>query len=185
MPKLKHLMSPNPVVIHVDHPLREAALRMREAGVGALPVVDGDELVGMVADRDLVVRSLPEGGGPDTPVGAAMTRHVVALREDAPIGAAAAAMVEHRVRRLAVVDRDRVLVGMLSLTDLAGAGLQGCELAAVALRVVSAPIATAKTPAREDPTGGRARRSPAGAPHVYAPQPRIKRNGVKLRAVKN
>ena len=182
MPKLKYLMSDNPVVMHVDHSLREAAARMRESGVGALPVVDGDELVGVVTDRDLVMRAVREGKDPDAPVSEAMTRHVVALGEDASLGEASTAMIEHRVRRLMIVDRDRALVGMLSLADLARAGPEGRELAAVALRVLSVPSPTAKTPAAEDPTGGRARRSTAGAPHVCAARPRLKRAGAVPRA---
>jgi CBS-domain-containing membrane protein len=84
-------------------------------------------------------------------------------------------MTRQRVRRLAVVDDARELVGVVSLADLAMLdGTDGIG-AARALRVISRPTDTAKRPAREDPTGGRARGSDAGILHVYAQRPRIRR----------
>ena len=172
---VEQIMSRQPVVIHVDHPLAEAANRMSEADIGALFVVDGDELVGVVTDRDLVVRGLCQGADPNsTTVIEMMTRHVVSCGTSCSIDDAAGLMAEQQIRRLAIVNRNRELVGVLSLADLArAAGLDGSLVERV-LRRVSVPACTAKTPGPEDPAG-RARKSPAGTVHVYAPKPRIRR----------
>jgi CBS domain-containing protein len=171
------IMSGDPVVAHIDHSLAEAAQRMKEADVGALPVVDGDELVGVVTDRDLVVRGLSEMSAGLAPnVIDVMTRHVVYCDGKTGLGQAAALMTEQGVRRLAIVDPDRELIGILSLGDLARADPEGATTAPI-LRAVSRASEWAKTPAREDPTGGRARRSPPGVPHVYARRPAIRRGG--------
>jgi CBS domain-containing protein len=116
------IMSREPGVVHVDHSLAEAAKRMKEMDVGALPVVDGDELVGFVTDRNPVVRGMARRGDPATAsVADAMTRHAVFRHEAAPIGRgrAASPMARERVRRLPVVDRDREVMGILSLADIA------------------------------------------------------------------
>jgi CBS domain-containing protein len=176
MRTVKDIMVREPKIIHVDLPLSEAAARMKEAGTGALFVVDGDELVGVVTDRDLVIRGMTKAADPAAAtVIETMTRHVVHCAETSTIDEAAALMAEQRVRRLAVVDADCELVGVVSLGDLARAEGAGGLAAAKALRVISAPLGTAKMPAREDPTGGRARGSTAGNLHVYAQRPRIRR----------
>ena len=156
--RVKDIMAREPRIVHVDLSLGEAAERMREAAIGALLVVDGDELVGVVTDRDLVVRGMANALDPGaTAVLAAMTRHVIYCRESNTIGEAAELMAEQRVRRLAVVDDDRELVGVVSLGDLARAEGPRGSAAAAALREISQPLGTAKIPGREDPTGGRAR----------------------------
>jgi CBS domain-containing protein len=82
---VRDIMSRQLALAHVDHSLAEAAKRTREADVGALPVVDGDELVRVVTDRDLVVRATARYANPYTaPVLQAMTRHVVFCHECIP-----------------------------------------------------------------------------------------------------
>ncbi|HUC67684.1 MAG TPA: CBS domain-containing protein [Stellaceae bacterium] len=177
MARVKEIMAREPVIVHVDHSLTEAATRMKEADVGALFVVDGDELVGVVTDRDLVIRGIAAGITPGSaPVIDTITRHVVFCHENSSLEDAAALMARQRIRRLAVVDDDRELVGVLSLGDLArSADVEPTALAAV-LRAIGEPIAAAKLPAYEDPTGGRRRGSPPGSLHVYARRPSIRRN---------
>jgi CBS domain-containing protein len=75
-PKVRDRMSRDVRLAAPDQTVREAARAMAELGVGALPVADGDRLVGMVTDRDLAVRGLAEGRGPDTPVREVMTPEV-------------------------------------------------------------------------------------------------------------
>jgi CBS domain-containing protein len=174
--RVDQIMSREPVVIHVDHSLAEAAQRMKEYDIGSLPAVDGDELVGVVTDRDLVVRGIARGADPaSTSVLDAMTRHVVFCHDKASTDEAASLMAQQRVRRLMVVDDERGLVGVISLGDMARAGHGDKNIAAAATRVISLPLKTAKIPGDEDPTGGRARGSPAGTLHVYAQQPRVRR----------
>jgi CBS domain-containing protein len=151
VPLVKDVMAREPAVAHVDLALAEAAARMRDAMVGALFAVDGDELVGVVTDRDIVVRCVAEGR---TPSAAAiidvMTRHVVFCHQNSSLEEAGWLMARQKIRRLAVVDDDRELAGAVSLADLArGFGPDSSALAAV-LRAICQPTATAKTPARED-----------------------------------
>jgi CBS domain-containing protein len=99
---------------------REAAQRMRSMDVGALPVCDGRRLLGMVTDRDLTLRILAEGRDPNaTPVQDAMTPDVCYAFEDDDVQRAAQIMKDNQIRRLPVVDRDKHLVGILAIGDIA------------------------------------------------------------------
>ena len=94
-----------------------AAGVMERAGVGALAVIDGDELVGIVTDRDLVRRALARAMAPDARVDAVMTTPVVTIDADADLHDAFARFRTHAVRRLAVVEQGR-FVGMVTIDDL-------------------------------------------------------------------
>lgn len=104
-----------------DATLREAAGRMKELDVGALPVCgDNDRLVGMITDRDVTVRSTAAGSDPGAAhVRDVMTPDVVYCFEDQDVAEAARLMKESQIRRLVVLDRDKRLVGIVSLGDLA------------------------------------------------------------------
>lgn len=99
----------------------EAAQLMQQLDTGVLPVGENDRLVGMVTDRDIVVRALAQGRGPDAQVREAMTESVLYCFEDATIEDAAKQMGEAQVRRLPVMNRDKRLVGIIALGDLAQA----------------------------------------------------------------
>ncbi|MEV6655363.1 CBS domain-containing protein [Streptomyces sp. NPDC051219] len=114
-------MTSAPVTIEASTPIVEAARRMREADIGAVLVQDGEELRGVVTDRDLVVRALAEGTDPrQTPVGSVCSETVVTVSPGDDIGKAVELMREHAVRRLPVVD-DGHAVGIVSLGDVAAA----------------------------------------------------------------
>jgi CBS domain-containing protein len=103
--------------------IKEAAQRMRSMDVGSLPVCDGQRLLGMVTDRDLTVRMMAEGRDPvSTPVSEAMTPDVCYCFADQDVKEAAQLMQREQIRRLPVVDRQKHLVGIVSLGDLAVAG---------------------------------------------------------------
>jgi CBS domain-containing protein len=103
--------------------IKEAAQRMRSMDVGALPVCDGQRLLGMVTDRDLTIRMMAEGRDPvATPVSEAMTPDVRYCFADQDVKEAARIMQQEQIRRLPVVDRQKHLVGIVSLGDLAVAG---------------------------------------------------------------
>src|SRR5438876_10675455 len=103
-----------------DATLQEAAAKMKSLDVGPLPVCDNDRLVGMVTDRDITVRAAAEGEAPaDVRVRDVMTPEVVYCFEDALVVDAALLMQQKQVRRLAVLDRDNRLVGIVSQGDLA------------------------------------------------------------------
>jgi CBS domain-containing protein len=118
---VKDIMSRDVEVIHPDDPLKEAAQRMRDRDIGFLPVCDGDRLVGVVTDRDLILRGLAEGTDPSTSVGRdLMTSPVVYCFDDHNLKEATALMEDHQIRRVAVLSREhRRLVGVLSLGDIA------------------------------------------------------------------
>jgi CBS domain-containing protein len=97
----------------------EVACTMARIDAGAIPVGENDRLVGMITDRDIAVRAVAAGKGPDTPVRDVMTREVKYCFEDEELDHVAKNMGELRVRRLPVLDRDKRLVGIVSLGDLA------------------------------------------------------------------
>jgi CBS domain-containing protein len=86
---------------------------------GVLPVAEGDHLVGMITDRDIAVRCLVEGKSPDCKVREVMTKEVKYCFEDEDCDHVAQNMAEIQLRRLPVVDRDKQLIGIVSLADLA------------------------------------------------------------------
>lgn len=115
--------------------LAEAACYMRELDVGSLPICDNDRLAGIVTDRDIVVRAVAEGQDPcATRVGDVMTPGIVYVFDDENAQRAARIMEQHQIRRLAVLNRSKRLVGIVSLGDIsvrASAVLSGDALRAV------------------------------------------------------
>ena len=102
-----------------DDTIQKAASRMAELDTGVLPVGEGDRLVGMLTDRDIAVRAVAQGRGPDTEVREAMTPDVRYCFEDDDLDDAVRGMGEQKVRRLPVLGRDKRLVGIVSLGDVA------------------------------------------------------------------
>jgi CBS domain-containing protein len=118
--RVKEVMTPRVEIIHADSTLQAAAARMKSRDIGPLPVCEGDRLVGMLTDRDITVRATAEGEDPTTiRVRDIMTPEVVYCFEDDLVSEAARLMQENQVRRLVVLDRDKHLVGIVSLGDVA------------------------------------------------------------------
>jgi len=99
--------------------IRAAAKMMAEIDAGALPVSDNDRLIGMITDRDIVVRGVAQGRTGDTTIADVMSREVLYCFEDEDLNDVARNMGNVQVRRLPVVDRDKRLVGIISLGDVA------------------------------------------------------------------
>jgi CBS domain-containing protein len=116
--QIKDVMTSEAHLIDPAAKIVEAARAMRDSGVGALPVGEGDRLVGMVTDRDIVVRALAAGRQPDTPVREAMSDKLLYCFDDQPTEEVAANMGDNQVRRLPVLNREKRLVGIVSLGDL-------------------------------------------------------------------
>ena len=114
---VRDIMTPDPVGVYYEQTLAETARVMRDGGVGAVLVVNGDTLSGVVTDRDLVVRGLAEGMGPDSPVGPLCSAKLVGVEADADVADAERLMGENAVRRLPVVDAGQI-VGIVSMGDL-------------------------------------------------------------------
>ena len=117
--KVAECMSPNVETVSSEQPIQEAAQFMLRADTGVLPVLDGGQLSGMVTDRDIAVRAVADGRGPDTPVRDVMTNDIVFVYDDQDLEDAALIMSDRQVRRLPVKSRqDERLVGILSLADV-------------------------------------------------------------------
>jgi CBS domain-containing protein len=99
--------------------IREVAKTMAEIDAGAVPVGENDRLIGMITDRDIAIRGVAQGKGPDTPVREIMSEHVHYCYDDQELDQVAEEMAGVRVRRLPVVNREKRLVGILSLGDVA------------------------------------------------------------------
>jgi len=131
------IMTPNPRSAQPGETLQAAAQAIDELNVGVLPVCEGSRLIGMLTDRDIVVRSTAAGQDPRaTTVADAMTATAHSIREDAPVLEAIRMMKEHQLRRVPVLNADGRLTGILSLGDLADAGTPE---AAEALEAISSP----------------------------------------------
>jgi len=95
----------------------EVAVKMKELDVGAIPIIDNDKLIGMITDRDLVVRGIAEKRAGSNQVTNVMSDKLITVTPDVSLEEAANLMAEHQIRRLPVVEKDK-LVGIVSLGDL-------------------------------------------------------------------
>jgi len=135
--KVSEVMTSDVQTVTPDQTAREAACFMLRAEAGSIPVTDGDRVVGMITDRDIAVRGVAEGRGPDTPVRDLMTDHIISARADDDVRDVSQRMSDEQIRRLPVLDDDQRLVGIVSLGDLARE--TGGEEAHEALEGVSQP----------------------------------------------
>jgi CBS domain-containing protein len=124
-------------IIDPNTTIRDVARKMRADNIGALPVGENDRLIGMVTDRDIVVRAVAEERAPgNTTVREVMSERVYFCLEDDDLEKAAKVMARHQVRRLPVLNRDKRLVGVVALADLARNEIDAAE---TALEGVSEP----------------------------------------------
>jgi CBS domain-containing protein len=135
--KISEVMTRDVQTVRPDQPVQEAASFMLSADAGSIPVSDGGRLVGMITDRDIAVRGVAKGYGPDTPVRELMTDEIICVREDDDVDDVASKMSEAQVRRLPVIDSQEQLCGIVSLGDLSRQADEDC--AAEALQGVSEP----------------------------------------------
>jgi CBS domain-containing protein len=119
---IQEAMTPNPTTVEPTTTAEEAARIMKSEDVGALPIVEGDKLVGVITDRDIAIRIVAEGRGADTTVGEIASKDVVTVDPQQSLEEAARLMAEHQVRRLPVVEEDGRLVGILAQADIAQTG---------------------------------------------------------------
>ena len=119
--KLSEIMTRDVVVMQPDDSLQSAAKKMRDRNIGFLPVCDGEELLGVISDRDLTVRALADGMDVNIMLGRdLMTAPAIYCYDDQDVSEVAKIMEENQIRRLVVLSRDdKRLVGVVSLGDLA------------------------------------------------------------------
>jgi len=120
--KISEVMTRDVQTVRPDQPVQEAASFMLSADAGSIPVTDGERLIGMITDRDIAVRGVAKGYGPDTPVRELMTDEVICVREEDDVEDVASRMSSAQVRRLPVIDGDERLCGIVSLGDLSRDG---------------------------------------------------------------
>lgn len=102
-----------------DMPLREVATIMRDGDMGAVPVVDNGKLIGIVTDRDIVIRSIADGRDASTPVSEAMTREIFSVGPDDFVFEAIRLMGDKQIRRIPVVNEGGGLAGIIAMADIA------------------------------------------------------------------
>ena len=117
--KVSNCTTKNVRIVSPDQTLLDAAKAMANLDAGALPVSENDRLVGMITDRDIAVRGVAEGKGPDTRIREVMSPEVKYCFDDEEAADVLTNMSDLKVRRLPVVNRDKRLVGIISLGDLA------------------------------------------------------------------
>lgn len=135
--QVSEAMTRNVRVANIDETIEQAAQLMAGLDAGALPVSENNRLVGMITDRDIAIRAVARGKGPDTAVRDVMTDDVKYCFADQEIEEVTRNMGEVQVRRLPVIDRDKRLVGILSLGDVAVTTVNGA--AGEALTGISRP----------------------------------------------
>ena len=140
--QIRDIMTQGAEVVYTDAMAVEAALKMKDLDVGSLPVCDGEKLEGMITDRDIAIRLVAAGlDSSTTKVSDIMTPGAAYCFEDQTVAEASALMEAQQIRRLPILSREKQLVGMLSLGDLAlrTEGTEDQELADEALKEISAP----------------------------------------------
>ena len=153
MVRVTNLMTPQAEVISPDATAEDAASVMKTLDIGVLPVCDEEGLVGILTDRDLVVRVLAAKRDPKAMlVGEAMTPSVVYCFEDDDVERAALVMAGQQIRRLPVLDRNRKLVGIISIGDIAAQGQS--QLGGEVLEEVSQPTGPKRSDLPPDHDGG-------------------------------
>lgn len=138
--QVREIMSPDTHLVDPNMSIKDVAERMAKEHLGAYPVGENDRLIGMVTDRDIAVRGVTKGGDiGDVKIRDVMSERVCYVFEDEDTDEAAKKFAEHMVRRMPVLNRDKRLVGILSIADLAKAGNRDAEFEAY--RAVVQPTA--------------------------------------------
>ena len=117
--RCREIMTSNVKTATRDMSLRDVAVMMRDGDMGSIPVVEDGKLVGIVTDRDVVVRSIADGKDASTPVSEAMTTEIFSVRPDDFAFEAIRLMGDKQVRRVPVVDESGVLAGIIAMADVA------------------------------------------------------------------
>ena len=137
--KVEEVMTRDVAVANPEQTLEQAARLMCELDIGALPVSDNERLVGMITDRDIAIRAVAQGKGPDAKVGEVMTPDIKYCYCDQDLEEVSDNMADIQLRRLPVLNHDKRLVGILALGDIATSSENEC--ASEALSGISRPRA--------------------------------------------
>ncbi|HUR79914.1 MAG TPA: CBS domain-containing protein [Thermoanaerobaculia bacterium] len=137
---IRDVMTPNPECVSEKDSLRDVARIMKDQDTGVVPVVEGKRIIGLITDRDIVVRGLAEGKDlENTRVNELMTKSVRTVREDASLNEVLTAMGNSEIRRVPVVNSNDELVGIVSLGDIAAQGNQDGKVGKAVENISEAP----------------------------------------------
>jgi len=137
---VRDVMTKNPQCVSQDDTLRDVARIMKEEDTGVVPVVDGRKIVGLITDRDIVVRCVAEGKDPSNArVNEVMTKSVRKVKEDATVGEVLTMMKSSEIRRVPVVNGSDEIVGIVSIGDIAGESNQEGRVGAAIQDISQAP----------------------------------------------
>jgi CBS domain-containing protein len=150
MKAISDIMTRDVKVISPDGNVQQAAQMMRDEDIGAVPVCNGKKLVGMITDRDIVIRTLADGKSPaDAKVSDVMTDDVFWCFEDQTVGEVLQQMGDQQIRRIPVVNRDKELCGIVALGDLATRANADTD---ETLEDISAPVPPSQSSTGKQPT---------------------------------
>jgi CBS domain-containing protein len=135
--KIKDLMTPDVSFVPPDTAVADIARRMRDEDIGAVPVVENDRMIGIVTDRDIVVRCVALGSLEGATARTAMSPRVLYCYEDQSVNEVLENMAEQQIRRMPVVNRDKRLVGVVSIGDLSQ---KSQRKAGESLKEISQPV---------------------------------------------
>jgi CBS domain-containing protein len=117
---IREVMTSNPYTIDADQDIADAAKMLRDEDVGVAPIVEGDQLVGVLTDRDIAIKVVAEGKDPrTTKVRDVASKDIVTIDPQQDLDEALRLMAQHQVRRLPVVEEDGKVVGILAQADVA------------------------------------------------------------------
>ena len=138
--QIRDVMTPNPECVSDKDSIRDVARIMKDQDTGVVPVVDGKRIIGLITDRDIVVRGLAEGKNLESlSVNELMTRSVRSVREDASVNEVLEMMGNAEIRRVPVVNGNDELVGIVSLGDIAAQGNQDGKVGRAVENISEAP----------------------------------------------
>jgi CBS domain-containing protein len=137
---VRDLMTPDPVCVSEGDSIRDAARIMAREDTGVVPVVDGKKIIGMITDRDIVVRLVAEGKDPSSAnVKEAMTKNIRAVKENDTVNDVLSVMGSSQVRRVPVVNERNEIVGIVSMGDLAISGNEDGKVGQAVEEISAAP----------------------------------------------
>lgn len=138
--RCREIMTSSVRTATVEMPLSEVSVLMRDGDMGSVPVMAGDRLIGIVTDRDIVVRAVAEGKPPTTPVSEVMTTEIFSVGPDDFVFEAIRLMGDKQVRRIPVVNEDGSLAGIIAMADIA-LGMEDEREIAETLEEISSGVA--------------------------------------------
>ena len=137
---IRDVMTPNPACVSEKDSIREVARIMAREDTGVVPVVEGKKIIGMITDRDIVVRLVAEGKDPSNAhVNEAMTKNVRSIKEDSTVDDALQMMKSAEVRRVPVVNNNNEIVGIVSMGDIAKESTQSGRVGQAVRDISDAP----------------------------------------------